>query len=161
MLYCMLIQFNGVQLMQITYLGNSSSLSQSLEIPLFHEAVSAGFPSPAQDYIEQELDLNQLCIQRPAATFFVRVSGESMVDAGIHDGDILVVDRSIQEAHGDIVVASLDGDLTVKLLEVQPLPRLVPCNSQYSPIEVSESSELTVLGVVTHAVRNVRGSRRS
>ena len=83
---------------------------QQLRIPMFAEAVSAGFPSPAQDYVEQELDLNQLCIKHPCATYFVRVQGDSMQDAGIHPGDILVVDRSLMPFRRCSPVASMSCD---------------------------------------------------
>ena len=129
---------------------------QKLKIPLFLERVSAGFPSPAQDYIEQTLDLNERCIQHPAATFFVRVEGESMCEAGIYPADILVVDRSIQADHGDIVIAGLHGEFTVKELELRPAVRLVPRNKAYQPIEITEASELDIFGVVTSVVRNMR-----
>lgn len=132
-----------------------STSHQQLRIPLFAESVSAGFPSPAQDYVEQELDLNQLCIRHPCATYFVRVQGDSMLEAGIHPGDILVVDRSLQPVHGQIVIAGFHGELTVKRLELVPRVRLVPCNHNYPPLEIPEGSELEVMGVVTHAVRNI------
>jgi DNA polymerase V len=89
--------------MSCILLGDSSSFLR-LNIPLFLERVSAGFPSPAEDYIEKTLDLNELCIQHPAATFFVRVQGESMIDAGIFPDDVLVVDRSLHAQHGDIII---------------------------------------------------------
>lgn len=125
-------------------------------IPLFSEAVSAGFPSPAEDYIEQSLDLNELCIKRPAATFFVRVQGDSMIDAGIYSDDMLVIDRSIPATHGDIVIAGLHGEFTVKELQLRPRPCLMPKNSAYSPIDIPEGSELDIFGVVTHVIRSVR-----
>jgi len=86
------------------------------------ERVSAGFPSPAEDYIEKTLDLNELCIQHPAATFFVRVDGESMIGAGIFPGDVLVVDRSLRAQHSDIIIASLESGMTVKELHLTPPP---------------------------------------
>lgn len=125
-------------------------------IPLFSEAVSAGFPSPAEDYIEQSLDLNELCIKRPAATFFVRVQGDSMIDAGIYSDDMLVIDRSIPATHGDIVIAGLYGEFTVKELQLRPRACLMPKNKAYSPIDIPEDSELDIFGVVTHVIRNVR-----
>ncbi|MGK4305200.1 translesion error-prone DNA polymerase V autoproteolytic subunit [Shewanella xiamenensis] len=101
--------------MSVSLIGRSGALAfikaKRLRIPLFMERVSAGFPSPAQDYVEQTLDLNELCIKRPAATFFVRVEGDSMIDAGIHPDDILVVDRSVQAEHGDIVIAGIYGPI--------------------------------------------------
>lgn len=129
--------------------------NHKLSIPLFMERVSAGFPSPAQDYIEQTLDLNQLCIKHPAATFFVRVEGDSMIEAGIYPSDILVVDRSIQAEHGDIVVASLHGEFTVKELALRPTTRLVPRNKAYQPIGISECSDLEIFGVVTSVIRHI------
>nr|QBQ85719.1 RumA [Shewanella putrefaciens] len=120
------------------------------------ERVSAGFPSPAQDYVEQTLDLNELCIKRPAATFFVRVEGDSMIDAGIHPDDILVVDRSVQAEHGDIVIAGIHGELTVKELQLRPCVMLIPRNRAYEPIHISEGTELEIFGVVTNVVRNMR-----
>lgn len=137
--------------------ANAEHIShKQLAIPFFMERVSAGFPSPAQDYIEQTLDLNELCIKHPAATFFVRAEGDSMVEAGIYPGDILVVDRSLQAAHGDIVIASVHGELTVKELELSPTARLVPRNKAYQPIEVPEGADLEIFGVVTSIVRNMR-----
>lgn len=147
--------------MSVTLLARSPTLdallSASQRMPLFVEAVSAGFPSPAQDYVEEALDLNQLCIRRPAATFFVRVAGDSMQDAGIYPGDILVVDRSVEAQHGDIVIAGFHGELTVKQLELRPVVRLVPRNPAYPAIEIPEGAELDIFGVVLHAVRNLHG----
>lgn len=116
----------------------------------------SSYGNPAQDYIEQALDLNELCIKHPAATFFVRVEGDSMVDAGISPNDILVVDRSITAEHGDIVIAGIHGELTVKLLELRPTARLVPCNKAYQPIKIPDGCELDIFGVVTSVVRNMR-----
>jgi DNA polymerase V len=124
-------------------------------ISLFLERVSAGFPSPAQDYVEQTLDLNELCIKRPAATFFVRVQGDSMIEAGIHPGDILVVDRSIRAEHGDVVIVSLDGEFTVKELALRPRVRLLPRNALYRPVDVPDGAELEVFGVVTNVIREI------
>jgi DNA polymerase V len=129
---------------------------QPLWVPLQLESVCAGFPSPAQDYVEQVLDLNQLCVQRPAATFFVRVRGDSMLEAGICPGDILVVDRSLEAVSGDTVVASLDNDFTVKELQLKPAPRLLPRNRRYPVIEVKAEQELEIFGVVVGVVRQMR-----
>jgi DNA polymerase V len=98
--------------MSCILLGDAQTFLR-LRIPLFLERVSAGFPSPAEDYIEKTLDLNELCIQHPAATFFVRVQGESMIGVGIFPGDVLVVDRSLRAQHGDIIIASLESEMTV------------------------------------------------
>lgn len=128
-----------------------------LRIPLYSTNVSAGFPSPAQDHIERTLDLNELCIQHPAATFFVRVEGDSMIEAGINAGDVLVVDRSLKARSGDIVIASLFGDLTVKELSLaEGNPRLIPRNASMLPIEITPESGFQVLGVVTYVIHGCR-----
>ena len=146
--------------MSLSLIGRSHPLAlikaRRLHIPLFIEAVSAGFPSPAQDYVEKALDLNELCIKRPAATFFVRVDGDSMIQAGIYPGDILVVDRSITAEHGDAVIVAIHGEFTVKELELRPTVRLVPRNTTYSPIEIPEGAELDIFGVVTNVIRAIR-----
>lgn len=124
--------------------------------PLFLEAVSAGFPSPADDYVERGLDLNEHLIDNPEATFMVRVCGDSMVDAGIRDGDVLVVDRSREAAVGRIVVAVVDGELTVKRLARRGgAVLLVPENEAYAPIEILPGREFLVWGVVVGVVRRM------
>ncbi len=146
--------------MSVSLIGRSDALAciraKRLSIPLFVESVSAGFPSPAADYIEQTLDLNELCIKHPAATYFVRVQGDSMIDAGIQPDDVLVVDRSIQAEHGDIVIAGLYGELTVKELALKPRVRLLPRNPAYVPMDIPEGVELDVFGVVTNVIRDMR-----
>lgn len=142
--------------MVISVLGRADSRCV-VALPLYLSRVSAGFPSPAADYIESTLDLNELCVKNPAATYFVRVSGDSMMDAGINSGDILVVDRSLIAKHGDIVIASLNGELTCKQLQLQPVVALVPCNPSYQPIEVSDGETLDIYGVVTSSVRSFKG----
>lgn len=146
--------------MQVSIVGKCCSAShiseQQLAIPLFLDRVPAGFPSPAQDYVEQTLDLNELCIKHPAATFFVRVEGYSMTEAGIYSGDILVIDKSLEAQHGDIVIACIHGELTVKELALKPITRLIPRNKAYQPIDVPEGCELDIFGVVTSVVRNMR-----
>lgn len=142
--------------MPVTLLGDHKSFSQ-LGIPFFLERVSAGFPSPAEDYVEKTLDLNELCIQHPAATFFVRVQGESMVDAGIYPGDVLVVDRSLRATHGDIIIASLESEMTVKQLHLSPLPvLLLPRNPAYQPTTIEGDMVMEVFGVVTNVVRSLK-----
>ena len=142
--------------MSCILLGDYESFCR-LSIPLFLERVSAGFPSPAEDYIEKTLDLNELCIQHPAATFFVRVQGESMVEAGIMPDDVLVVDRSLSAKHGDIIIASLESEMTVKQLHLTPPPvRLLPRNAAYQPILIEDDMVLEVFGVVTNVVRSLK-----
>jgi len=124
-----------------------------LPLPLYLSPVTAGFPSPAEDYIDRKLDLNDLLIRHKAATYFVRVAGESMRDAGVSDGDILIVDRALEPRNDSIVVAALDGDLTVKRLRRQHGKIfLVPENPDYAPIEVPAESSLMVWGVVTYVI---------
>lgn len=127
-----------------------------LKLPMYTEGVSAGFPSPADDFVGSRLDLNELLIKHPLATFFVTVSGNSMVNAGIHSGDILIVDRACEPADGKIVIAIIDGDFTVKRLRfVQGIPCLVPENPDYPVIQMKENMELMIWGVVTSVIHMV------
>jgi len=124
--------------------------------PLFACGVSAGFPSPADDYVDCRLDLNELLVKHPAATFFVRVAGESMIGAGIHHDDILVVDRSLEPVSGKVVIAVLNGELTVKRLLRQPgTVRLVAENPKHPPIELTEESACEIWGVVTSVIHSL------
>jgi DNA polymerase V len=128
----------------------------SAKIPLFTSHVSAGFPSPADDYIEKRLDLNDLVIKNNASTFFVKVSGVSMLDAGIHDTDILVVDKSKTPHNNSIVIAVLNGELTVKRLrKIKKRLYLVPENNDFEKIEITEEMEFVIWGVVTTVVHPV------
>jgi DNA polymerase V len=151
------IKHKGKTIMTVTKIGTSSEFT-SLEIPLFLDNVPAGFPSPASDYCERKLDLNELCIKTPAATYFVRAQGDSMIDAGIFPGDVLVVDRSITAQHGDIVIAEFNGELTVKKLETTPTVRLIPMNKQHAPVDIPEEADLEIFGVVTTAIHSLRKS---
>ena len=123
-------------------------------IAFFSDAVKAGFPSPAQDYIEKTLSLDDLCIRTPAATYFVRASGSSMERAGIHDGDVLVVDRSLSPGHRKIVIASVDGEFVCKRLDlsVPSRPVLRAESEDYPDITLREEDELEIFGVVTTVV---------
>ncbi|WP_437610777.1 translesion error-prone DNA polymerase V autoproteolytic subunit [Erwinia sp. V71] len=126
-------------------------------LPLFLEKVPCGFPSPAADYVEKALDLNELCVRHPSATYFVWVTGDSMIDAGISDGDMLVVDSSLQAKHGSIVVAAVDGEFTVKKLLLGQSPQLMPMNRAYMPILLDMEQGLDVFGVVTFVIKNIEG----
>lgn len=131
-------------------------LSTRYALPIFLGRLPAGFPSPADDYIEGKLDLNRHLIKHPAATFFVRVSGDSMIEAGIHTGDILVVDRSLEAVDGNVIVAALDGELTVKRLSKRgSVVRLLPANKDYQPIEISAQQMFEVWGVVTSVIHSL------
>ena len=128
----------------------------SLEIPLVESKVKAGFPSPAEDYLDKKIDLNKELIQHPAATFFVRVSGDSMRDAGIHSGDMLIVDRAIKPGNKKVVVALLNGEFTVKrLLKKGNKIELVAENPEYETITVTEDSDFEIWGVVTNVIHPV------
>jgi DNA polymerase V len=125
-------------------------------LPLFASKVSAGFPSPADDYIEKTLDLNELLVKKPAATFFVRACGRSMLGAGIHPNDILIVDRSLEPVPGKIVICALNGALTVKrLLRRNGCWVLAAENSAYADIDLYEDLELVIWGVVTAVIHLV------
>lgn len=124
-----------------------------MPLPLYIERVPCGFPSPAQDYVEQRIDLNALMVQHPSATYFVRVSGESMIEAGINDGDMLVVDSSLTASHGDIVVAAVHGEFTVKRLQLHPCLQLMPMNTKFKPIAIQTEDALEVFGVVTFVIK--------
>jgi DNA polymerase V len=127
--------------------------STKWERPLFISSVSAGFPSPAESYIEGHLDLNRYLIKHPVATFYVRVSGDSMAGAGIQPGSILVVDRAVEADDGDIVIARIGDELCVKRLRLQRgRIWLMPENDKYQPIEVIESMDFEVWGRVMHAI---------
>lgn len=119
-------------------------------LPLYSSKVQAGFPSPADDYIERYLDLNAEFIKHPAATFLVTATGDSMIDAGIHSGDVLIVDRSLEAVDGKIVIAAINGELTVKRLSKRKgRVQLMPANPKFKPIDITEEQDLVIWGVVT------------
>jgi DNA polymerase V len=123
---------------------------------LFEAEVPAGFPSPAADYEEDKLDLNRHLVRNPAATFFVRVSGDSMVGAGIYNGDLLVVDRSLEPKDGNVVIAVINGELTVKRIRIRKGKiMLEPENKNYPCQEITEDSEFEIWGVVTNAIHKL------
>ena len=112
-------------------------------------SVVAGFPSPAEQYLEPQLDLNDLLVKRPAATFFVRVTGDSMIGEGIHDGDLLVVDRSLTPANGDVIIAAVDGEFTVKTFRKDAAGvHLIPANPNYPTIDLKPGQRLDYFGKV-------------
>ena len=134
---------------------------EELRLPLVGGRVEAGFPSPADDFIERSLDLNEQLVANPIATFFVRASGNSMNGAGIHDGDLLIVDRSVTPMHGMVVVAVIDGGLTVKRLTKRGTQMSLTSEpnkldqGSYVPIEVGEEADATIWGVVTWSVHRL------
>ena len=126
-------------------------------LPLFYWHVPAGFPSPAEDWIEKRVELTDLLIPHPASTFFVRVSGDSMIGAAILDGDILIVDRAREARHNSIVIAVLDGEFTVKRLQIiEGKLFLTPENPAFPVIDVSSSLDFEVWGVVTYCIHQAR-----
>ena len=133
-----------------------SSHRSNVVVPLVLAPVSCGFPSPADDYIDSALDLNELLIKKPAATFFVKARGDSMQGAGIFDGDLLVIDKSIEARSGHIVVAIIDGEFTLKrFLKRAGLCLLMPENSKYKPIVIGEGNEFQVWGVATACIHKL------
>lgn len=136
-------------------------MADSTGIPFFAEGVAAGFPSPAVGELNGTLDLNRLCIRHPAATYFVRARGDSMTGAGIDDGDILVVDRSVTVTNGAIIIAALDGEFTVKRLSMRDnAVQLLPENPAYSPINITPESGAEFFGVVTFIIKQLDYSLR-
>jgi DNA polymerase V len=139
----------------VVALYDASDKPPPLTRPLFLSLVVAGFPSPADDHLDCDLDLHELLIQHPSVTFYVRLAGDSMKGAGLYDGDILVVDRSLEPKHHDIVIAVLDGELTVKRLFRQgDLVQLRPANHRYPIVTINADQELLIWGVVTGALSN-------
>lgn len=134
----------------------TAARQSATEAPLYSAQPAAGFPSPGDDAVEQPLDLNDLMIENETATFFVRVSGDSMEGLRIFDGDVLVVDRSLTVAHGSIVIAAVYGELVVKQLHKTPTAtRLLSAQAGYEPIEITTAEDIYVWGVVTGTVRKL------
>ena len=122
-------------------------------LPLAGERVAAGFPSPAEDYVDVGIDLNDQLIRHPTSTFFLRVSGDSMTGAGIHDGDLLVVDRSLDPRPGRVVVAVLDGGFTLKrLMRHHGRLRLEAANPSYPPLDLQSCNDVQIWGVAIHVI---------
>lgn len=133
-----------------------ADLKSSVECPLYVNRVPAGFPSPAEDYIDKKLDLNEHLIKNPSATFFVKVTGHSMVNAGIYDGDILVVDRSLQASDQKIIIGIIDGEFTVKRIRKKNgQVWLLPENDEYQPVKITEEMDFRIWGVVTYAIHKL------
>jgi DNA polymerase V len=127
-----------------------------IDLPLFGSKIPAGFPSPADDHLDASIDLNRQYVRNPSATFFVRVQGHSMIGAGIHNNDMLVVDRSLDAKNGSIVIAVVNGQLTVKRLLIEDdSVFLAPENPEYEPIEVKDFMELHIWGVVAHVIHSL------
>lgn len=139
---------------------SADALTRGPRLPLYLDRVPAGFPSPADDYVEERLDLHELTGAGSPSCYFLRVAGESMVGAGIHHGDVLVVDRAATPTSGAVVVASIDGELTVKrYVHRAGRTMLLACNPDYPAVELADGQELAVWGVVTHSLRDHRTRR--
>jgi DNA polymerase V len=133
-----------------------ASFSRHYRLNLYQQAVAAGFPSPAEDHIDKKLDLNRHLIRNPAATFYVRVTGDSMIGAGIHSGDLLIVDRSLDATSGRIVIAVLHGELTVKrFCKEGNRILLLAEHADYPPIDIHDLQDLNIWGVVTVVIHRV------
>jgi DNA polymerase V len=126
------------------------------EQPLFLSPVAAGFPSPAEDYLDRKLDLHEHLVKNNAATFFARACGDSMIGAGINDGDLLVVDRSLVPGHGCVVIAAVEGELTVKYFaQKNGKVFLIPANDAYPELDITEQEDAVIWGVVTYAIHKL------
>jgi len=133
----------------------AASQEETLEIPLAGETVRAGFPSPAEDFVELSIDLNRELIKNPASTFYCRVMGDSMKDLGIGDGDLLVVDKSLEPENGKIAVCFLDGEFTLKEICLEKDHcLLLPANAKYPPIKVTEENNFIVWGIVRYVIKS-------
>ena len=131
--------------------------STQLELPLAAGAISAGFPSPAEEYIELAIDLNKELIKHPAATFYARVKGSSMIDAGIADGDLLIIDKALEPKDGDIAVCFIDGEFTLKRLALKEDGiYLMPANAEFKPIRITEENDFLVWGMLAYIIHKPR-----
>lgn len=143
---------NSIKIKEIYSFKNNSKI----KLPLYSSKIKAGFPSPADDYIEKELDLNTHLIKHPAATFFLKVEGDSMINAGIHSGDILIVDKALETKNNSVVIAVINGELTVKrIFKNEKKLYLMPENQNYKPIEVKPDMDFQVWGIVTYVIHSL------
>lgn len=127
-----------------------------LELPFVDEGISAGFPSPALDFVDLTIDLNKHLIKHPSATFYGRIKGLSLKDAGINDGDLLIIDRSLEPINGKIAICYIDGEFTAKRIKKTKNELwLMPENEDYQPIKIEEENNLIIWGIVTHVIKSV------
>ena len=125
-----------------------------LALPIADDGIRAGFPSPAQDFMDLSIDLNKELVKHPASTFYGRVRGDSMIDAGIHDGDMLIIDKSLEPRNGDMAICYIDGEFTIKRIRIEKeIVWLVPANEAYAPIRVTRENEFLIWGIVTYSIR--------
>ncbi|MBR1964474.1 MAG: translesion error-prone DNA polymerase V autoproteolytic subunit [Muribaculaceae bacterium] len=138
----------------------SADASTALSLPYAESGIQAGFPSPAQDYIDESIDLNRELIKHPAATFFGRVSGDSMIDEGIEEGDILVIDKSLEPMNDDLAVCCIDGEFTLKRISIEENRiLLLPSNPTFKPIEIVADNQFVIWGIVTYTIKKNRRRR--
>ena len=128
--------------------------STEVKVPFFDVGISAGFPSPADDFIELSIDLNKELIKHKYTTYFARVKGYSMKNAGIHDGDLLIIDKSLEPQNNKIAVCQIDGEFTVKRIKIEKdIIWLIAENEDYKPIKVTPENNFVILGIVTHSIK--------
>ena len=133
---------------------SGSDMTSSLPLPYADHGIQAGFPSPAQDYITESIDLNTEIVRHPAATFYGRVNGDSMIGEGIEDGDLIVIDRAIEPADGELAVCSVEGEFTLKRIKIEPdRVWLIPANEMFDPIMITPDSRFEIWGVVTYVIK--------
>lgn len=126
-----------------------------LSIPLVDEGISAGFPSPAQDFLDLAIDLNKELIQNPSSTFYARVNGQSMQDMGIDSGDLVIIDKSLPPKNGKIAVCFLDGEFTMKKIKLEKsCCWLIPANKDFKPIKVTKDNDFIIWGIVLHVIKS-------
>ncbi len=146
---CMQDSFLLIQLYQPSY-------SSFIDLPLADQGISAGFPSPADDFLDLSIDLNKELIKHPYATFYGRVRGDSMTGAGLDDGDLLIIDKSLEPQDGKIAVCFIDGEFTVKRIKLDTESLwLMPENTKYKPLKVTEDNEFVIWGIVTCVIKNM------
>ena len=135
----------------------SSDASSEVSLLIANEGIRAGFPSPAQDFMDIAIDLNKELIKHPASTFYGRVRGDSMIDAGVYDGDILVIDKSIEPRTGDMAVCFIDGEFTLKYIQIEKqVVKLIPANKNYPTLEATVDNDFLIWGVVTYSIKKQR-----
>lgn len=131
--------------------------SSELPLPIADEGIRAGFPSPAQDFMDLSIDLNKELVRHPSSTFYGRVRGDSMHDTGVTDGDILVIDKSLEPHDGDMAVCFVDGDFTIKYIQIEKdIVWLVPANKKYEPIKITGDNDFLIWGIVTYSIKKQR-----
>ena len=134
-----------------------AEVNTELSLPIADEGIKAGFPSPAQDFMDLAIDLNKELVRHPASTFYGRVRGDSMQDAGVYDGDILIIDKSLEPRNGDMAVCFVDGEFTIKYIKIEEkMIWLVPANEKYEAIKVTEENDFLIWGIVTYSIKKQR-----